>query len=268
MMREVAPEADWPPSWRESYKYDLEEVFGVPSNLGYALAYRNRRRETIKLITEALTPGATVLDLAAAAGNFTLDLAERGYQVTWNDLRAELIGYVQKKYERGNVRFAAGNIFELNSEEGFDGILLCEVIEHVAHPNRFMSHVASLLKPGGVAVMTTPNGLYFKNDLPRFSDCPDPSVFESVQFKPNSDGHIFLLWPDEVRRLAAESGLLIEKQVFFTTPLTNGHLKTQFLLRVMPQSWTWAIERMARQLPITVQERLMVQTAARFRKRV
>jgi 2-polyprenyl-6-hydroxyphenyl methylase/3-demethylubiquinone-9 3-methyltransferase len=100
-----------------------------------------------------------------------------------------------------------------NSIKGFDGVLLCEVIEHVAHPDQFMTHVSRLLKPGGIAVMTTPNGLYFKNDLPRFLDCPDPSVFESVQFKPNSDGHILLLWPDEVRRLAAQSYLLIEEQV-------------------------------------------------------
>jgi 2-polyprenyl-6-hydroxyphenyl methylase/3-demethylubiquinone-9 3-methyltransferase len=265
-MREVTPEADWPQSWVESYKYDRQEVFGAPSDLGYALAYRNRRQEIVKLVTEALAPGASILDLAAAQGNFTLDLAERGYRVTWNDLRADLVGYVQKKHEHGDVTFAAGNIFELDFDDCFDGVLLCEVIEHVAHPDRFMTQVARLLKAGGVAVMTTPNGLYFKNDLPRFSDCPDPSVFESVQFKPNSDGHIFLLWPDEVRGLAAQSGLLIEEQVFFTTPLTNGHLKTHLFLRALPQPWIWTIERTARRLPIAVQERLMVHTAARFRK--
>ena len=265
-MREVTPEPDWPISWVEAYKYDREEVFGVPRDWGYALAYRNRRRETLKLVTEALQPGASVLDIAAAQGNFTLELAERGYRVTWNDLRGELVEYVRKKHEFGEVSYATGNVFDLDFGEKFDCVLLCEVIEHVAHPDQFMTNIARLLKPGGIAVMTTPNGRYFKNRLPRFSDYPDPSVFESVQFRPNSDGHIFLLWPDEVRRLVMESGLQLEKQVFLTTPLTNGHVKTRSLLHILPQSWVWVCERMARRLPTLLQERLMVQTAARMRK--
>jgi 2-polyprenyl-3-methyl-5-hydroxy-6-metoxy-1,4-benzoquinol methylase len=175
-------------------------------------------------LTEAVDPGATILDLAAAQGNFTLDLAERGYRVTWNDLRADLVGYVQRKYERGDVIFIAGNAFELPFAEGFDCVLFGEVIEHVAHPDQFMANISRLVKPGGVAVMTTPNGRYFRNGLPRFSDFPDPSVFEAEQFKPDSDGHIFLLWPDEIRRFAQQSGLIIEQQTFFTTPLTNGYL--------------------------------------------
>jgi hypothetical protein len=75
-MREIVPEASWPQSRVNSYKYDREEAFGTPSNWGYALAYRNRHQETLKLVTEAIEPGATILDLAAAQGNFTL--AERG----------------------------------------------------------------------------------------------------------------------------------------------------------------------------------------------
>jgi 2-polyprenyl-6-hydroxyphenyl methylase/3-demethylubiquinone-9 3-methyltransferase len=265
-MREVVPEASWPESWVYSYKYDREEVFGTPSNWGYALAYHNRRQETLKLVTEAIKPGATVLDVAAAQGNFTLALAELGYRVTWNDLRADLAGYVQKKYERGEVAYVAGNAFELNFADGFDCVLFCEVIEHVAHPDEFMANIARLVKPGGIAVMTTPNGRYFRNTLPRFSDCADPSVFETTQFKPDSDGHIFLLWPDEIRRFAKRSRLVIERQLFFSTPLTNGLMKTDHLLRFMPHSWVWMIERAAQRLPAAAQECLMVQTAARFRK--
>jgi 2-polyprenyl-3-methyl-5-hydroxy-6-metoxy-1,4-benzoquinol methylase len=265
-MREVIPEPGWPQSWTESYKYDREEVFGVPSNWGYALAYRNRHQETLNLIAEALKPGATILEMAAAAGNFTLNLAERGYRITWNDIRGELVGYVRKKYEFGDVSYVVGNAFELDFDEAFDCVLLCEVIEHVAHPDQFMKNVARLLKPGGIAVMSTPNGHYFKNSLPRFSDCPDPSVFENVQFRPDSDGHIFLLWPDEIRSFVAQSGLRLEKLIFLTTPLTNGHMKTQILLRALPQSWIWAIEGAARRLPTVLQERLMVQLVALLRK--
>jgi 2-polyprenyl-6-hydroxyphenyl methylase/3-demethylubiquinone-9 3-methyltransferase len=129
-----------------------------------------------------------------------------------------------------------------------------------------MRNVARLLKPGGIAVMTTPNGSYFRNTLPRFSDCPDPSMYEGVQFKPNSDGHIFLLWPDEVRGLATKAGLSVERQIFFTTPLTNGYLKTHHLLSALPEALVWMLEKAAQQLPNAIIERLMVHTAARFRK--
>jgi 2-polyprenyl-6-hydroxyphenyl methylase/3-demethylubiquinone-9 3-methyltransferase len=264
-MRKVTPEAHWPATWQEAYVYDREEVFDEPQNRSYALAYRNRRQETLQLLIEAVPRGARILDVAAAQGNFSLALAELGYRVTWNDLRAELAGYVQLKHECGDVRYVPGNFFELEGEN-FDAVLFTEVIEHVAHPDKFLAKISSVLKPNGVAVMSTPNGRYLFNQLPRFSGCSDPSVFESVQFKPNSDGHIFLLWPDEIRSLACGAGLNLEKLVLFTTPLTTGYLKMHYLLRVMPNWFVDSVERAAHNLPNSLKERLMVQTAARFRK--
>ena len=250
----------------ESYIYDREEVFGPATNLGYAYAYRNRHRETLKLITESVKLGSTILDLAAAQGNFTLALAELGYRVTWNDLRAELVEYVKMKYERGDVDYVIGNAFDLPFAARFDCVLFCEVIEHVAHPDQFMANIARLVKPGGVAVMTTPNGAYFRNALPRFSECSDPSIFETLQFRPNSDGHIFCRGRMRFCKWAESSGLTVERQTFFTTPLTNGYMKMHHLLRMIPERLVWGLERVAQVLPINLQQRLMVQTAARFRK--
>jgi len=85
-MQEVMPEPGWPQSWIESREYDREEVFGPRTNWGYAYAYANRKNETLNLITEAVKPGATVLDIAAAQGNFTLALAERGTTCAPNSL--------------------------------------------------------------------------------------------------------------------------------------------------------------------------------------
>jgi 2-polyprenyl-3-methyl-5-hydroxy-6-metoxy-1,4-benzoquinol methylase len=264
-MRELHPDPDWPESWLESYKYDRVEIFSSLENLGYTYSYENRLHEIMTLVQEAVPPGSTVLDIAAAQGNFTLLLAEKGYRVTWNDLRAELVGYVQLKREYGQVTYAPGNAFDLNVGP-FDCVLFCEVIEHVAHPDEFMANVARLLKPGGVAVMTTPNGQYFNNRLPKFSDCADPSKFEANQFKPNADGHIFLLWPDEVRSLAKRAGLVVERQVFFTTPLTNGHLKAHLLLPILPKFVVTTVESIARRLPVSLRQSVMCHTAACFRK--
>ena len=265
-MRRVTPDDTWLDSWKYSYPYDLEEVYGQVHSHGYAYAYENRRRRTLAFIEEVVSPGARILDVAAAQGNFSLALAERGYRVTWNDLREELVGYVRLKHERGDLVFAPGNVFELEFEDPFDCIVATEVIEHVAHPDDFLRKLSHLVRPGGYLVMTTPNGAYFRNTLPRFTDCHDPSVFEDSQFKPNADGHIFLLWPDEIRRLAAAANLRIDRTEVFTTPLTNGHVKLGTVLRVLPKRVVFACEALASRLPRPVQHRLMVHTAARFQR--
>lgn len=265
-MKRVACREDWPPSWKLSFDFDLEEVYGQPTNLGYAYAYDNRRRHTLRMLSEVLPRGAKVLDIAAAQGNFSLALAELGYHVTWNDLRAELADYVRLKHEHGDIEFAPGNAFELKFDALFDAVLITEVIEHVAHPDDFLLKAAQLARPGGYVVMTTPNGAYFRNPLPKFSDCHDPERFEAVQFKPDADGHIFLLHPDEVPTLAAHAGLLVDQLMVFTNPLTNGYMKTEALLRLLPRAAVDACEAVSQRMPAHLAQRLLVQMGVRFRK--
>jgi 2-polyprenyl-6-hydroxyphenyl methylase/3-demethylubiquinone-9 3-methyltransferase len=265
-VKRIEPEPDWPQSWKESYLYDQSEIYGEISHHGYAYAYDNRRRETLRLLTEVLSPGARVLDVAAAQGNFSLALAELGFDVTWNDLRAELADYVRLKHENGKITFAAGNAFELAFPSLFDAVLVTEIIEHVAHPDEFLTKAAALVRPGGYIVMTTPNGGYFKNRLPKFSECVDPSVFESVQFKPNSDGHIFLLHIDEIESLAQRAGLTVEKIALFTSPLTAGHMKTEPLLKILPRRIVQIAESIGRSLPSALKRKALVQMGVLFRK--
>lgn len=265
-MKRVTLEANWPDSWKSSYAFDLEEVYGQITQRGYAYAYDNRRRKTLQMLSEVLSPGATILDIAAAQGNFSLTLAEMGYAVTWNDLREELATYTQLKHERGELRFAPGNAFDLSFPAPFDGVLITEVIEHVAHPDDFLMQAARLVKPGGYLVMTTPNGAYFRNRLPKFSECSDPERYESVQFKPDADGHIFLLHPQEIQDLAAHAGLEVDRFMLFTNPLTNGHMKTELLLRALPRGLINRVEELTQRLPAALQEKLLLQIGVRFRK--
>jgi 2-polyprenyl-3-methyl-5-hydroxy-6-metoxy-1,4-benzoquinol methylase len=265
-MKPVQPDESWPKSWKESYPYDLDEVYGKISNYGYAYAYQNRRRRTLRLLTDVLEPGARILDIAAGQGNFSLALAELGFDVTWNDLRADLADYVRLKYERGQLRFAPGNAFELQFPSLFDAVLITEIIEHVAHPDDFLAKAAALVRPGGYIVMTTPNGGYFKNSLPRFSDCADPAVYESRQFQPNAGGHIFLLHADEIEPLARRAGVSVDRISLFTNPLTAGHVKTEALLRVTPRALVNAFESVTQTLPAFLKRKALVQLAVRFRK--
>jgi len=108
-------------------------VFGDFSDPHYTILYHNRLHRVVDLVMRYTRPGGKILDLAAAQGNYTLTLAEHSYDVTWNDIRAELADYIKLKYECGTVAYMAGNAFEMDVLECFDVDFALEIIEHVAH---------------------------------------------------------------------------------------------------------------------------------------
>jgi len=265
-MKKIIPCIDWDSSWKHSYQCDLLEIYGERKKSGYSYAYANRSKHTLKIIQEIAQPGEAVLDLAAAQGNFSLALAELGYTVTWNDLREDLVNYVELKRENGVINYQPGNIFDLNVNSKFSVVLLAEIIEHVAHPDQFLKKISSLIEPGGYIVMTTPNGEYFRNNLPKFSECPDPEKFEAMQFQPDSDGHIFLLHIDEIKEIAREANLELLKLDLITNPLTNGHVKLHKVLPFLPSSFVHGLEKVTRSLPITIRRKVHTCTIALLRK--
>lgn len=249
-MRTPQFQTDWPSDWQSSFSYDCKELFDDRSEPGYTLAYQERFKATVDLVKEYLPKQSSILDVAAGQGNFSLTLAEAGYTVTWNDLREDLIDYVKLKYEYGELDFQPGNIFEVNNDKLFDCVLATEVIEHVAHPDEFLKRLVSFLKPDGKIVISTPNGEHFRNKLPSFSDCPDPSIYEKMQFKPNADGHIFLLHPHELHSLAQQTGLVVKKLVYVSNPLINGHLKLRYLLPYLPKKLVLGSQKLVRLSPV------------------
>jgi 2-polyprenyl-3-methyl-5-hydroxy-6-metoxy-1,4-benzoquinol methylase len=264
-MKTVVPADDWQSSWLSSYRYDRLEIYGDLHHRGYAYAYDARRRETLRLVQEGVPVGSSVLDVAAAQGNLSLALAELGYRVTWNDLRAELVEYVKLKYDHGSINYAPGNAFELTFPDRFDAVVATEVLEHVAHPEEFLSRLRALVRVGGCIIVTTPNGAYFRNKLPRLSEILDRRGLESRQFQPDADGHLFLLHAEELMSMARTARLEVETLVLFTNSLTAGHVKLEPLLRVVPHSAVAAIEHLTRRAPRAIARKLSTQLGARLR---
>lgn len=59
-----------------------------------------------------------------------------------------------RKHKKADVYYD-GNVFPF-SEAEFDSVVIHEVFEHVFHPDRFLSEVRRVLKPGGALLMTVP----------------------------------------------------------------------------------------------------------------
>lgn len=185
------------------------------------------RMRSLLAIYDALSlQPRSVLEVAAGGGGLSATLAQNGCEVIANDLLAEDLKQVMKEYlSEGKVKIAGGNLFDLSLEilGQFDLVIACEVIEHVAHPRDLLRHLKTFLAPGGRLLLTTPNGDYFRNTLPTYSEIVDENELEARQFSPDADGHLFLLTPDELRETSASVGLHVEKLAAWGTPFMSGH---------------------------------------------
>lgn len=239
----------WPESWKLSYKYDRMEIYGHKDHAGYYTSYKNRRDKTLEVLCGQIKPGDKVLDIAAGQGNFSVLLAERGFVTYWNDLREELVDYVKLKHHKGELNFIPGNALELGFDRTFDAVLIAEVLEHVAQPSEFLTKISSFVKPGGVIVFSTPNGAFFRNRLPSYTEVRGQSELSARQFKPDGDGHLFLLKKEEIELIVNEAGLKIDSLHVINNLLTGGNMGLRFALMVIPEWLVRQIETLSQLLP-------------------
>jgi len=69
----------------------------------------------------------------------------------------EVIQSLKKQYPDVDFRQAVFPPFEGLADNSFDSIVSFQVIEHVKEDGDFLKEIHRVLKPGGVAVLTTPN---------------------------------------------------------------------------------------------------------------
>jgi 2-polyprenyl-3-methyl-5-hydroxy-6-metoxy-1,4-benzoquinol methylase len=185
-------------------------------------SYHLRMHQVLRAFQDFLPAPAEVADVACAAGNFALRLAEQGYRVTGVDLLDDFLRYARRKRTNGDIEFVQGNLMSYRHPHPLDGVLMGEVIEHVAWPENLIASAHANLRQGGIFVLTTPNGTYGGNDLPTFRDVAggDRKKFEAVQFDPSK--HLFLYTPDELRALLEQGGFEVLRLEVF-----NSHFLTK-----------------------------------------
>jgi len=98
------------------------------------------------------SPGAQALELGAGSGALAERLQAAGFSVT----AADIENYFELGTEFLQLDLNDPN-FECALSSKFDLITAVEVIEHLENPTAFLRSIHRLLKPGGVAILTTPN---------------------------------------------------------------------------------------------------------------
>jgi SAM-dependent methyltransferase len=106
----------------------------------------------IETVLRHVSRGGRALDLGAGSGA----LAERLQQAGFHVVAADLTNYFELDSEFVQLDLNDPG-FDRGLSSGFDLITSVEVIEHLESPFAFLRSIERLLKPEGIAVLTTPN---------------------------------------------------------------------------------------------------------------
>jgi 2-polyprenyl-3-methyl-5-hydroxy-6-metoxy-1,4-benzoquinol methylase len=99
-----------------------------------------------------------VLDIGCGNGNIALALGSLGFNVKGIDVDDASIETANSINTFANVAFevADANKFTINDE--YDVVICSEVLEHLPHPEELVQSAHRILKPGGIMIVTVPNG--------------------------------------------------------------------------------------------------------------
>jgi 2-polyprenyl-3-methyl-5-hydroxy-6-metoxy-1,4-benzoquinol methylase len=99
--------------------------------------------------------GLRVVDMACGEGYGSDVLARSAASVVGVDANPDAHEHARLRYRRGHLRFER-ELVETFSEP-CDAVVFLQTIEHVHDPGAILEHFESMLVPGGVAYVSTPN---------------------------------------------------------------------------------------------------------------
>ncbi len=103
--------------------------------------------------------GGRVIDMACGEGYGSDVLARTARSVVGVDANPEAHEHARLRYRAPNLRFHRGIVETYGEERSYDAVVFLQTIEHVYDPTAVLEHLRSILAPGGVAYISTPNVL-------------------------------------------------------------------------------------------------------------
>lgn len=121
-------------------------------------AHPRLHEEALNRLRRFARPGAEVVDLGAGQGAFSMRLRDSDYLVTAvdkniEDFKANEVSFVNVDFDDVDQVEA----FRKRNHEKYDVAVGMEVIEHVEDPWSYCRLLLSMVKPGGIVLITTPN---------------------------------------------------------------------------------------------------------------
>jgi SAM-dependent methyltransferase len=111
-----------------------------------------------KVLKEKLQTGASILDFGAGEGALSARLQDNGFCVTAAD--KDIDSFKCKEIFFSRVDFdipSEVDAFTSANENAFDAVIGVEVIEHVQDQWKYAKQLMTMVKPGGLVLVSTPN---------------------------------------------------------------------------------------------------------------
>jgi SAM-dependent methyltransferase len=165
--------------------------------------YWYRRHLAVYEWIGARVAGRRVVDMACGEGYGSEVLSRSAASVVGVDANPEAHEHARLRYVRGNLRFER-DLVETFSEEA-DAVVFLQTIEHIRNPDEILEHFKSMLAPGGVVYVTTPNLLTLAPEGAEKSDNPwHVKEYRAGEFRALCEahfGHVELLGLFHARKL-------------------------------------------------------------------
>lgn len=140
---------------RTNHNYD-----GAQYNRNYAETYVQYAKSPVNvplnlfrlgLVSRWLKPEHSILDIGCCIGEF-LRFAEKYYNCVGFEPNKTAADIATFRLKRSTVI-----VSNLNGHKKFNCITMFDVLEHIQDPKEFLFHIKSILQPGGILAITTPN---------------------------------------------------------------------------------------------------------------
>ena len=209
---------------------------------------------TVRRIAERVAPGDRVLELGCATGLMTGHLADAGARVTGVDRSGAYLDRARARLGDRSTFIEAGLAepgWERLTGDGFDHVLLCNLIHELPDPLALLIRARDVLAPSGLVHLSLQN----PDSIHRLV-AVEMGLIEDVR-EVSERGRRFStlgLWADDdLAALAREAGLgVVGWEGVMLKPLPNG------MMAELPPEVLDGFERAARDLPAHCAMNLLV----------
>jgi len=148
-------------------------------------AGKQRWARRVKMLSNHIRSGMTVLELGCGTGYFTKELARCGADIVAVDVSSELLEIARADCPAKNVRYEIQDASALSySDAMFDSVVGSSVLHHL-EIKEALQEIYRVLKPGGAVYFTEPNMLNpqiaIQKNVPwvkrKLGDSPDETAF-------------------------------------------------------------------------------------------